>query len=115
MKPNISRMQRMNAPDTASVQRNVVLWVNSGRRTENETLTTYAVNHWGLVRGVDFSPQPAHVHVNEIALWHEFIVPDFLEKHGPGQQLILSAHHVLKQPKLARQQVDRADAAFGGA
>src|SRR6516164_9284680 len=115
MKPNITRMQRMNAPDAASVQRNVVLRVNSSRRTKNKTLTAYAVDYRLLVWRVDLSPQPAHVHINEIALRHEFIVPDLLEQHGAGQQLILSAHHVFKQAKLARQQVDRAVSAFGGA
>src|SRR6516164_10472016 len=115
MKPNISRMQRMNAPDTASVQRNVVLRVNSGRRTKDETLTAYTMDHRLLVCCVDLSPQPTHVHVNEIALRHEFIVPDLLEQHGASQQLILSTHHVFKQAKLARQQIDRAIATFGGA
>src|SRR6516225_11836229 len=115
MKPNIRRMQRMNAPDTASVQRNVVLRVNSGRRTKDEPLTAYAMDHRLLVCCVDLSPQPTHVHVNKIAVRHEFIIPDLLEQHGASQQLVLSAHHVFKQAKLARQQVDWAVAALGGA
>src|SRR5690242_13052427 len=111
MKPNIKRMQAINAPDTASVQRNVVLRVNSGRRTKNKAFTTYAVNHRLLVWRVDLSPQAAHVHVNEIAPRYKFVVPDFLEQHGAGQHLILSAHHVFEQAKLPWQQIDRAVAA----
>src|SRR6184192_1565493 len=114
MKPNIKRMQTMNAPDTPSVQRNVVLRVNSGRRTKDEPLAAYAMNHRLLVCCVDLSPQLTHVHVNEIALRHEFVLPDLFEQHGAGQQLILSAHYVFKQTKLAWQQIDRAIAAFGG-
>ena len=96
----------MNAPDAASVQRNVVLRVNSGRRTKDEPLAADAMNYRLLVRCIDLSSQTAHMHVNKIALRHEFIIPYLLKKHGTGQQLILSAHHVFKQAKLAWQQIN---------
>src|SRR4030081_3649693 len=104
-----------NAPETASVQRNVVVRVNSGRRTEYESFPADAMDHRLLVGSVDLSPQPAHVYVNEIAVRHEFVVPHFFEQHRPGQQLILSAHHVLEQAEFPREQIDRAVPTFGGA
>src|ERR1700758_3060086 len=105
-------MQRINAPDTTTVQRNVVLRVNSGRRTKNKAFTTYAVNHRLLVWRVDLSPQAAHVHVNEIDPRYKFVVPDFMDKHGAGQPLALSAPPVCEQANLPGQQIDRSVAAF---
>ena len=73
------------------------------------------MDHRRLARLVDFAPQPAHVHVDEIAARHEFVVPDLLEQHGAGEQLVFAAHHVFEQTKFPRQQLDGALAAPGRA
>ena len=52
------------------------------------------------------------MHIDEIAFWDDFVVPHFLEKHCPGQELILAAHHVFQQPKFSRQKLYCAIAAF---
>ena len=107
-------MQLAKAADIASVQRNVVVRTKSGRGTEHEPFAANVVNH-GLLAGlVDLAPEPAHVHIDEIAARHEFVVPDFLEQHRAGEQLALAAHHVLEQTKFARQQLDAPLAALGG-
>src|SRR4030081_816955 len=84
MNPNIKRMQTVNAPDTTSVQRNVVARTNSGRRTENEPFAANVVDHGLLAGNVNLPAQSTHVHVDEIAPEHELVAPDFLEHHGPS-------------------------------
>ena len=54
------------------------------------------------------------MHVHQVRRRDELIIPDFLQQHGSRQQLIATLHHILQQPKLPRQQIDRAVAAFGG-
>src|SRR5215831_8242621 len=108
-------MQSANAPETTSVQLNVVVRMNSGRRTEDETCAANVVNHGQLVRLVDLVPQPAHVHIDEVGLRHEFIIPDFLEQHRACQQLVFATHHVFEQAKLARKKLDHTIVPFGGA
>src|SRR5215470_15085480 len=108
-------MQSANAPETTSVQRNVVVRMNSGRRTEDETGAANVVNHGRLVRLVDLVPQPAHVHIDKVGLRHDFVVPDFLEQHRARQQLVFATHHVFEQAKLARKKLDHTIVPFGGA
>src|ERR1700745_3748123 len=100
-----------NAPNMTSVQRNVVVRMNSGRSTEDKTFAANIEDHRLLLRIVDLTTQPAYVDIDEIALGHELVVPDFLEQHRPRQQLVLATHHVLEQTKFAWQQFDRAIAA----
>jgi hypothetical protein len=57
-------------------------------------------------------PQAAHVHVDEIGGWNEIVVLDLLEQHLAGQQLVGSLHHIFKQAKFARQELDLAAATF---
>lgn len=74
-------MPTANAPDTASVQRNAVVRANSGRSTENKSLTAYIMDHRLLVGSVHLATEPPHVHINKIALGHELVVPDLFEQH----------------------------------
>src|ERR1700730_11209679 len=108
-------MQAAKAADIASVQRNVVVRTNSGRSTEDEPFAANVVYH-GLLAGlINLAPQPAHVNVDEVAARYEFVVPDFFEQHGTGEQLVLAAHHVLEQTKFTRQQLHAPFTALGGA
>src|SRR5579859_2399374 len=113
-KANISSVHSVKAPDIASVQRKVVVRANSGRGTEDEAFATDAMDHRRLVGSVHLPPQAAHMDVDQVALRHELVVPDFLEQHGAGQQLTLAAHHVFEKPELAREEVDRPVVAFRG-
>src|SRR3954447_2008792 len=63
---NIRRMQAVNAPDTTSVQRKVVVRRNSGRRTEHKPFAADVVDHRMLVGRVDLPAQAAHVHVHQV-------------------------------------------------
>src|SRR5882757_3755748 len=99
-------MQSPKAPDATSVHRNVVVRVNSGRCTEDKSRTANIVDHRCLVRSVDLVPQPSHMHIDEVALRDEFVIPDLFEKHCPCQQLVLASHHIFKEAKFPRKQVD---------
>src|SRR5882757_3800298 len=93
-RPNLCGQQRRNA--AAAIRKS---WYGA----KNETGAADIVNHGGLVGPVHLVAQAAHMHVDKIGSRDEFIVPDFLEQHGPRQQLVAALHHVLKQSKLARQ------------
>src|SRR6202035_2760919 len=112
MTPNSTITYTASMLATASDQRNVVVRVNSGRGTEDESGPADIVDHRRLVRRVDLVAQAAHVHVHEIGLRNELVLPHFLEEHGARQHLILAAHHVFEQPELARKQLDLAIAAL---
>src|SRR6201986_4492536 len=105
-------MQIAKAPDTISIQRKVVVRVNSGRRTENETFAAHIMDHGRLFGPVDLAAQPAHMHVDQIALRYEFVVPDLLEEHGARKQLILAVNDVLEQGELAGQEIHVLSAAL---
>src|SRR5258705_13725988 len=107
-------MQNARAPEATSVQRNVVVRMNSGRRTEDETGAADIVDHGRLVRFVDLVPQPPHMHVDQVGVRHEFVVPDLLEQHCARQQLILTAHHIFEQTKYTWKKIDRTTVALGG-
>src|SRR5271165_6877791 len=55
---------------------------------------------------VDLGPEPGDVHVDDIRLGIEMIVPDMLEQHGPGDDLAGVLHQVFEKAKFARLQDD---------
>src|SRR6195256_4823174 len=114
MTPNNSRTYTTKIAATASVQRNVTVRTKSGRGTEDKSYAADAMDHRRLVLIVDLVPQPAHMHVDEVGLWDEFVFPYLFEQHGARQRLILAAHHILEQAEFPRQQLDGAVAAPGG-
>ena len=61
---------------------------------------------------VDLLPQPADMHVDDVGLRVEVIVPDVLEQHRAGHDMAGVAHQVFEQLELARQQLDRLVAAL---
>src|SRR6267143_62335 len=102
----------MQTTKVPAVQRNVVVRMKSGRRTEHETGAAHAVDHRRLLRLIHLATQPAHMHIDEIRVRDETIVPYLLEEHGAGHHLALAAYHVLEEPELAREQIDAAVAAL---
>src|SRR5688572_22599578 len=88
----------------------VALW---GRTAKGSALRGESVA--GAADGVDQGllealvhplAQPADMHVDDVGLRIEMIVPHRLEQHGAGDELALVAHQVLEQRELARLQVD---------
>ena len=75
----------------------------------------HIVNHRRLVRLVHLAPQPPHMNVDEVGLGNELVVPHLLQQHRARQHLLLATHHVFEQPEFARQQIDVAVPALGGA
>src|SRR5258708_25164497 len=98
----------MQTTKVVAVQRNVVVRTKSGRRTEHETGAAHAVDQRRLLRLIHLATQPAHMHIDEIRVRDETIVPYLLEEHSAGHHLALTAYHVLEEPELAREQVDAA-------
>src|SRR6185369_1042000 len=78
------------------------------RHAKNEPNATHVVNQGGLARSIHLVAEAAHMHVDKIGGGNEFVIPDLLEQHGPGQQLFTAAHHVFQEAKLAREQIDCA-------
>src|ERR1700761_2762702 len=97
MAANSASMQKTKTPATASPQRKVTLRVKSGRRTEDESDAAHVVDHRRLLRLIDLSPQSTHVHVDQVRLRHEFVLPHLLEQHGACKNLVLALHHVFEQ------------------
>src|SRR3979490_88604 len=112
MTPNNSRTYTTKIAATASVQRNVTVRTKSGRGTEDKSYAADAMDHRRLVLIVGLGPQPAHMHVDEVGLWDEFVFPCLFEQHGARQRLVLPAHHILEQAEFPRQQLDGAVAAL---
>ena len=55
---------------------------------------------------VDLRSQPRDMHVNNVGLRVEVIVPDMLEQHGAGHHLAGVLHQELEQAELARLKHD---------
>src|SRR5690606_15003291 len=64
---------------------------------------------------VDLGAQPRHVHVDDVGLGVEMVVPDVLQQHGAGDHLAGVLHQILEQPELARLQLDGLAVALHGA
>ena len=67
------------------------------------------------MRPIDLAPKPAHMHVHEVALWNELILPHLSEEHFARKYPALATHHILEQTELSRQQINRAVASLGRA
>ena len=57
----------------------------------------------------------ADVDIDDIGLRQEFVVPDVLKQHRPGDDLVRPAHEIFEQLEFARQQFDAAFVAPHGA
>jgi hypothetical protein len=55
------------------------------------------------------------MNVDEVGLRNEFVVPYLFQEHGVRQQSFFATHHILEQTEFARQQIDHAVRAPGGA
>src|SRR5204863_5135627 len=55
---------------------------------------------------VDLAPEARDVHVDDVGLRVEVVVPDVLEQHRAGDDLAGMLHEVFEQPELARLQHD---------
>jgi hypothetical protein len=83
--------------------------------TENESLAVDGKDHRCLVRPIDLAPKPAHMHVHEVGLWNELILPYLSEEHFTRKHPALATHHILEQAELSRQQINGAIASLGHA
>src|SRR6267142_5989422 len=82
---------------------------------KKESLATDVKYHRRLMRVIDLAPKPAHMHVHEVGLWDELVLPHLSKKHFTRKYLALVTHHILEQAKLSRSQINRAVASLGRA
>jgi hypothetical protein len=83
--------------------------------TENESFATDVKDHRRLMRPIDLAPKPAHMHVHEVGLWNELILPHLSQEHFTRKYPALVPHHILEQTELSRQQINRAISSLGRA
>jgi hypothetical protein len=69
---------------------------------ENESLATDVKDHRRLMRPIDLAPKPAHMHVHEVGLWNELVLPHLSEEYVTRKYPALATHHILEQAKLSR-------------
>src|SRR5258708_17223805 len=55
------------------------------------------------------------MNVDQVALRHELVIPHLFQQRGARQDLSFATHHVFEQAEFARQQINRAVPAPGGA
>src|ERR1700721_3749201 len=65
-------------------------------------------------RGVELAPQIADLDIDDIGLRHEFEIPDVLEQHPPGDDLVRPAHEIFKKSELSWQQIYKLAVATDG-
>src|SRR5260370_12614644 len=53
--------------------------------------------------------------VDQVALRNELVVPHLFQQRGARQDLSFATHHVFEQAEFARQQINPAVTALGGA
>jgi hypothetical protein len=59
-------------------------------------------DHRRLMWPIDLAPKPAHMHVHEVGLWNEPILPHLSEEHFTRKYPALAAHHIFEQAELSR-------------
>src|SRR5512147_2173544 len=89
------------------VSRKAVVRKRLGRGTQAIPGAAYRMQQRRFESLVDLRTQAADVHVDDVRLRIEVVIPHGLEQHGSGYDLALMAHQVLEQPELPRLQVDR--------
>jgi hypothetical protein len=82
---------------------------------ENESLAADGMDHRRLMRPIYLAPKPAHMHVHEVSLWNELILPHLAQEHFTRKYPALVTHQILEQAELSRQQINTAIASFGRA
>src|SRR3989442_15881490 len=65
------------------------------------------VQKFPLKWAIDFFPQPAHEHVDDVRLRIEVVFPHVRQDHSLRDDLTGIAHQVLEQREFARPQIDR--------
>jgi DNA-binding transcriptional LysR family regulator len=61
---------------------------------KNESLAPDVGDHRRILRSVDLAPKPAHMHVHEVGLWNELILPHLSEEHFTRKCPAFVTHHV---------------------
>src|SRR5258708_36772958 len=94
---NRRRRDTRRFPSSRLLQRRLPIFA-----TENESFATDVKHHRRLMRPIDLAPKPAHMHVHEVGLWNELILPHLSEEHFTRKYLALATHHILEQAELSR-------------
>src|SRR4051794_27537033 len=102
------RREAANTPNRnryASVSRNAVVRISLPNAVTNHiSRAADGVEQRALETLIDFRAQPRYVHVDDIGLWIEVIIPDVFEQHGACHHLASVLHQIFQQPELTRLQ-----------
>src|SRR5690349_12433540 len=66
----------------------------SSRRTQRISRATHGVEKRCRKTLVELLPQAAHMHVDDVGLWIEMVIPHLLEQHGTGDDVSGVAHQI---------------------
>jgi hypothetical protein len=55
---------------------------------------------------INFRPQPRDVHVDDVGLRVEVVIPNIFQQHGAGHHLTRMFHEIFEQAELSRLQDD---------
>src|SRR5260370_12254893 len=72
--------------------------------TDHVSSAAYRMEQRALETLVDLGTQSRNMHVDDVGLRIEMIVPDVLQKHGSRHHLAGMLHQIFQQPELARLQ-----------
>src|SRR3954452_7349256 len=99
-----SRMEKMtNSAMNMKVRRTVVVRQSCAILfTDHVSGAANGVEERVGVALIDLAAQPRHVHVDDVGLGVEVIVPDVFEQHGTGHHLAGVLHQIFEQAELAR-------------
>src|SRR5262245_6934005 len=112
MKPTVNPAARQNPPISVSARRNGVDSRSLVRAvTDHVSRSAHRMQQRLGEALVDLAPQSRNVHIDNVGLRIEVIVPDVLEQHGARDNLTGMLHQVFEQAKFARLQHDRLAAA----
>src|ERR1700689_4891502 len=101
MKPNSSSvdMAKIRAPTKAPPMFKVLR--NLGRFMKYEADAAHAFNDRSAIGTVYLAAKPADMHIHEICLRHESVVPYLFQQHGAGHHLPRAPHEVFQQLQFA--------------
>src|SRR6185312_4049395 len=95
-KPKIANVRRK------AVERSVL----TSAVTDHVSGAAHGVDKGGVEIAIDLGAQSRHMHVDDVGLRVEVIVPDVFQQHGAGDDLAGVLHEIFEQPVLARLQHD---------
>src|SRR5664279_3431342 len=108
MKRKTPEVQAVTASANKTARRKVAVLKSSIARMEQETSASNALNERGVAWHIDLVSQLTDVHVDDVRLREQAVVPNILQEHCASNYLAGMAHEIFQKLELARQQIENA-------